>query len=730
MDIVNTQVNHVVHTGGDVGAGNGGAQLGEGQVLTLVHHAGGLVDGEVTDVQLPDDGVGVVALGHVGIVGPALGVGGIQIHDHAPVAVDTGGTGIGVNCFHSLALAGDGVGVVDAVQVAFHGDNPGAVHILGHLILTQLFTVVAGGVEVHQNLGSGGSPDTEGGGLCSPVGAQVVACVGELSLKVLGGVGVGNGHNTGDLVEVQGVDAHLVDDAFVGQAVGLVIQLLDGGNDHLALGTFQGEGIHSGFLSQGVGNGDLDGAGLVVIDSSGDLGAQGSLGLIGDEVLQSGAGDGVDVHNAAGDIGDVDVAVTVGVLGPGGSLDDEANPHIGGIGVVGSDLPLLAFVLHHLVSELTGRAQGLHAVPHMHFPVGVVAVGTVVVDIDGDVILLGLGGAHGIGSGCLGQDVADLQGLGVEGDGHIVGIFGGEGVVGTVGAAHAPVVIPGAGSDLALMGAGGNALEQLLVQAVSVQGHFVGGVAGVPAHTAQTVGAGNIVVGHVNQGHNDLLGLGVEGDQNVLNLLGDKLEVVSAAVLAPGVGPGAVGDLELMGTGGDVLIVLLVQAGLGVQGHLVGIVAGVPAGAAEVLGAGHHILGLHHGLFGDFAADNHLDILGVGIEGDGDILHLGGFEGVVVAAHAPAVVPGTVGNLELMLAGGNIREGLFIQTVSIQFHLVVGICVVPLAAAQGAGACHIVGAFSSEDAHGNAAQQHCEHKQKTNVLLHESSSKFQHIFSA
>ena len=129
------QILQVVQTGGGAVCG-GGAGLGQAKelALPLVLDAGAVVDGEVTDVQLVDDRVGVV-FGLVGDLAPAVGgIGGIQIDDHAALAVDAGGTGIGVHCLHGLAVHGDSIGVIHPVKIAVNGHDPGAVHILFHVI--------------------------------------------------------------------------------------------------------------------------------------------------------------------------------------------------------------------------------------------------------------------------------------------------------------------------------------------------------------------------------------------------------------------------------------------------------------------------------------------------------------------------------------------------------------------------------------------------------------------
>ena len=84
----------------------------------------------------------------------------------------------------------------------------------------------------------------------------------------------------------------------------------------------------------------------------------------------------------------------------------------------------------------------------------------------------------------------------------------------------------------------------------------------------------------------DLLGLGIEGDGHVVDAGGVETEVVTVG--APAVAPGAIGDLELVTTGGDLLVCDLVQP-VGIQSHLVVGVSRIPAAAAQLFGAGNSV---------------------------------------------------------------------------------------------------------------------------------------------
>ena len=348
----------------------------------------------------------------------------------------------------------------------------------------------------------------------------------------------------------------------------------------------------------------------------------------------------------------------------------------------------------------------------MDFPAVVVSVGTVVVDLDGDVVVSRIDGNNGIRLAGLAEDHIDLLGVVVEGDGNIMGFISGEDVVVAI---VAPAVAPGTIGDLELMGTGGDALEGLGVQAVSAQDHLVALITGVPAHTTQCFSACDVTgLAHIGQGDGDLLGLFDEGDGHILLCVGGEDVVV--AIVAPAVGPGAVGDLELMGTGRNVIEDLLIDAD-GNACHLVGCVTGVPILAAQSLGACHVVLGRS---LGDVGQD--CDLLGVSIEGDGHVLNFVQGELEVRTILAPAVVPGTVGNLELMGAGRNAHIDLFVQAVSVQGHLIGLIIAGPCVAAELSSAGHEVCFIRSKSAHGDTADQHGDRQKKTDKLFHVFSS--------
>ena len=274
VQVGDAQVLQVVDTGGNALCG-GGAFLREGQILAPVGFAdaGGVVNGEVTDMELIEDGVGIIFDGvGVSVVLPALGVGGIQVDDHAPLAVDAGGPGVRIHGFHRFTIHGDGIGVVGAVQIAVDGNDPGAVLTGGHgNSFDQVIGALgAGGVQIHADSLGGGSPDPEGGAVLGPEGAQL-AVIGEFLSELVGGVdGVGADHmdaalvffvdvlQEGDLVTVQVHQLQLLGQAQDGGAAGDGDVFDDPGLNIVAV---DGEGG----LSIGNSLGGLDDDGVAVV---------------------------------------------------------------------------------------------------------------------------------------------------------------------------------------------------------------------------------------------------------------------------------------------------------------------------------------------------------------------------------------------------------------------------------------------------------------------------------
>ena len=158
------------------------ARFREGQVLAGIF---GALDGigEVTDMDLPDDGFVIMVDGVFQRIGvPAFGIRQAQVHHHASVAVDAGGSGIGVHRLLGAHGGGDGIGIVGAVT-AGRGMAPDALLAAGHLDLLIGIHAVAGGEEVQDHVGSGRCPDLKCGAVArdhrAKVGALIVIVLGE-----------------------------------------------------------------------------------------------------------------------------------------------------------------------------------------------------------------------------------------------------------------------------------------------------------------------------------------------------------------------------------------------------------------------------------------------------------------------------------------------------------------------------------------------------------------------
>ena len=169
----------------------GKSLLGKGQVLALVLRGCDLV-GEVTDVDLPDDGLGVGVNGILqGIGVPALGVGFGKIYHHGAVAVQSRGLAVGIGGGLGAHGGGDGVGVVGAVTAGL-GVAPDTLLPAGHGDILDERLGVTVGVEIQTHFRSGGRPDLEGSLIPvygrAEVGAVVVEVIGEiLTVEDVGG---------------------------------------------------------------------------------------------------------------------------------------------------------------------------------------------------------------------------------------------------------------------------------------------------------------------------------------------------------------------------------------------------------------------------------------------------------------------------------------------------------------------------------------------------------------
>ena len=191
MQVGDAQILIVVNAGGNAGRSLG-AVFDHAQILAPVDGIGTFVNGKITDMGLCDDhiGQGDAAVGIL-VIFPALGVGGLEIQDHGPLTVDTGGSGIGVAGFHPLAADGNTEGVIGAMEVFGNFCDPGAVNILFHADLTdQIIRIgVTGNIQIDPGGGGSGCPKPEEGLIGTPGGAQIRAGIGILGFKILSGIG-------------------------------------------------------------------------------------------------------------------------------------------------------------------------------------------------------------------------------------------------------------------------------------------------------------------------------------------------------------------------------------------------------------------------------------------------------------------------------------------------------------------------------------------------------------
>ena len=185
MHMGDTQRLDVIQTGGDAALGLG-AFLDHTQILALVNNSGTFVSRQVTDMQLVNHSIGdgLAGIG-VAVFCPILGIGGVQIDDHSALAIDAGGSGVGIAGLHGLSVNSNEIGVVYAVQIAILAGNPSAVHVGGHLdLLDQILGAGGTGLVKAQLDGlSGRRPDPEIGLISGPNSTQIGAGIGVAGLK-------------------------------------------------------------------------------------------------------------------------------------------------------------------------------------------------------------------------------------------------------------------------------------------------------------------------------------------------------------------------------------------------------------------------------------------------------------------------------------------------------------------------------------------------------------------
>ena len=121
------------------------------------------------------------------VIFPALGVGGGKVDDHGPLAVDTGGPGIGVAGFGDPAFHVHQEGVIGAVEVSGFFGNPGTV--LGGIEGQDLQKIVCIRVTAVVQLDPGslcsGGPESEIGFIFGPYRTQIGAGIGVFLFKCL-----------------------------------------------------------------------------------------------------------------------------------------------------------------------------------------------------------------------------------------------------------------------------------------------------------------------------------------------------------------------------------------------------------------------------------------------------------------------------------------------------------------------------------------------------------------
>ena len=304
------------------------------------------------------------------------------------------------------------------------------------------------------------------------------------------------------------------------------------------------------------------------------------------------------------------------------------------------------------------------------------------------------------------------------------------------------------------MVAGRDVLEGLLIQTLSVQGHLIGGIIVCPIAAAQTGSTGHkicnlwffrydggILHNSFFFGDREISGAG--GAVNVQGSGGDRYQIginrfyKTVAVRIFG-GPAVTAVTDDEADGGGICVCVdschhfavffskcVAAGGYTIPGvEIPAVVVTVGAGVVELDGNRTGCLRLFGDLglfgFGGNIGQVDIDILGFGIESDGDILCRVDGEGVVVAAVAPGIVPGAVGNLEFIGTGRDVFVGFFVQTLIDLSHLVVCIAAIPLTAAQAGLACHIISGLSSKCACRDVTHEHYKRHKQTDQLIHDN----------
>ena len=537
VDMSHAQIVQIVDAGGGA-VGSRGAGLGEGQVLAAFRRtdAGAVVNGEVTDVQLVDDGIGIRGQGvGVGVRSPASRIGGIQIDDHAAVAVDTGGAGIGVNCFHFFVTEGDGIGVVGAVQVAINSHIPDALLALGHGngVLQVIGASGAGLIQLHGNFGSSGCPDLEGGAVAGPGRAQIVAVVGILVGELVSSVDIVDADVVSvaavrDLVLRQGSQIQLL---VQGQGVGIAGGLYGRDGDVIVIVLGVADAQLSLRSAQSLHGGHDDRALRIVILHIGDLVGSNDIGA-GDHAVGHIAsiavlaiGDDIDIDRTGNDIvqgnahlglftqpvlaGGAHAGLEVDILG-GTAFHGDGGDHLVLISVAvlvaRISCEVIAGAADAVAPDVSVPSSGLRTVG---IRLGIDIIRSVVVDVD-------------------------VNGVGV----HSVGIHDGEHAVAiAVGLAVGGVSGPGLAIDneLVLINSGSQVLNGSGPDALVVLGHGnAAGPGSASDGTADLDRSGAAV--HIFKGDGGAVDSGAYGQDNVRQLLFlDLLDLILAVGISSGV---------------------------------------------------------------------------------------------------------------------------------------------------------------------------------------------------
>jgi hypothetical protein len=142
-------------------------------------------------MKLIDDGIcdGFAGMG-ISVVFPSGRICRGQIENHASLAIDTGGPGIGVTGFADMSVHKYTVSIVYAIQIAYPFGYPGSLYVCTHTDLTnQIICIrISAAVEIYKGFFRGRGPKTENSFIGKPGCAKVTAGIGIFFFKGLAGV--------------------------------------------------------------------------------------------------------------------------------------------------------------------------------------------------------------------------------------------------------------------------------------------------------------------------------------------------------------------------------------------------------------------------------------------------------------------------------------------------------------------------------------------------------------